>query len=59
MAYICQFCGEIEDGDIAFRCGGCGGENILRSANSMTCRECEDTEIVAVCPTCGSEELEK
>jgi hypothetical protein len=59
MAYNCQFCGEIEEGDVTFRCTGCGGNNVLRSSVSMTCKDCEETEIVAVCPNCGSEELEK
>ncbi len=58
MAYVCQFCGEIEESDLTFRCSGCGGENVVRSASGMSCRECDDA-VVPICPNCGSEELEK
>lgn len=59
MAYSCQFCGEIEEGEVGFRCGECGGVDIIRSAASMSCRECAKAEIIPVCPSCGSEELEQ
>jgi len=59
MAYLCQFCGEIEESDVSFRCSSCGGEEILRRAGGLSCRECADADVTPFCPNCGSEELER
>jgi hypothetical protein len=60
MSYSCQFCGEIEDGEVMMRCGDCGGEKIIRGALGSQCADCENGGSLApVCPTCGSEDLER
>jgi hypothetical protein len=59
MSYSCQFCGEIEEGEVIMRCGSCGGEKVLRGSMGNQCADCEETDtLTAVCPTCGSDELE-
>lgn len=59
MPYNCQFCGEIEAGEVLFRCSSCGGEKVMRGALGNQCAECEDgAALAAVCPTCGSDEME-
>ncbi len=59
MPYSCQFCGDIEEGEVILRCSSCGGEKVVRGALGNQCAEC-GTEglLAAVCPTCGSEDLE-
>jgi hypothetical protein len=60
MSYSCQFCGEIEEGEVVMRCGACGSEKVLRGTLGNQCADCEETSsLAAVCPTCGSDELEK
>jgi hypothetical protein len=59
MPYSCQFCGDIEEGEVVFRCASCGGEKVTRGALGDQCASCEDAAaLTAVCPTCGSEEIE-
>ena len=59
MSYSCQFCGALEESEVELRCGGCGGEKIVRNALKATCGDCEDGgTLQARCPHCGSEELE-
>lgn len=59
MSYSCQFCGDIEEGEVMMRCGACGGEKVVRAALGNQCADCETADaLVAVCPTCGSDELE-
>jgi len=59
MSYSCQFCGEIEEGEVMLRCAGCGGEKIVRGSAGNQCADCEgSSSLTAVCPTCGSDELE-
>ena len=59
MSYSCQFCGEIEEGEVILRCAGCGGEKVVRGATGNQCADCEEPgALTAVCPTCGSDELE-
>jgi hypothetical protein len=60
MPYSCQFCGEIEEGEIVLRCKACGGEKVSRGALGNQCADCEDAaSLLIVCPTCGSEDIEK
>jgi len=60
MSYSCQFCGEIEEGEVVMRCSACGGEKILRGSMGNQCADCEDiTSLTVACPICGSDELEQ
>jgi len=60
MPYSCQFCGEIEEGEVVLRCRNCGGEKVTRGSLGNQCADCEDGgSLVSVCPTCGSEEVEE
>jgi hypothetical protein len=60
MSYSCQFCGEIEKGEVIMRCSACGGERVIRGSLGNQCADCEEPDsLIAVCPTCGSDELEQ
>ena len=59
MSYSCQFCGEIEEGEVVMRCNACGGDKVLRVKMGNQCADCEASDtLAAVCPVCGSDELE-
>jgi RNA polymerase subunit RPABC4/transcription elongation factor Spt4 len=60
MSYSCQFCGEIDDTEVRFRCASCGGEGVVQSALGTRCGDCNEVggKATAVCPTCGSQELD-